>query len=89
MKKNKSWGVVWQSDIQHGLDRECQCGEVLPYNTQARIPLLVGFTTSCPPKEGKVGAGIFECSACFLHFWFHLTAINVACYKKHAPQWPK
>lgn len=88
-KQLKSWGVVFSDDMYHGIDHECRCGANLPFNLEARIPLLVGFTTSCPPGRNRAGVGIFKCHECHEHFWFHFSEITYEYFKKKSQQWRK
>ena len=90
----KPWGVMFSPDMHHGIDHECECEADLPFNLQARIPLLKGFTTegACQEtneRKARVGIAIFECHACFSKFWFHLTADVAKFFQENAPQWPK
>ncbi len=90
----KTWGTTFSSDMHHGVDHECSCGADLPFNLQARIPLLVGFTTEGARPEtsesnARVGIAIFECHKCFSKFWFHLTPDVARFFRERAPHWGK
>ena len=90
MAKFKSWGVHYDPAMYHGIDHECGCGVSIPFDLQARIPLLEGFRTDeGPQKKDRAGIGIFKCGSCFEYFWFHLSAGVVRFIKPRAPQWPK
>jgi hypothetical protein len=85
----KPWGISWSPDMYHGMDHECRCQNPLPFNIQARVPLLVGFSTDGPQRSDRVGIAIFQCDKCFEYFWFHIGKIIYDRFKRDAPQWGK